>query len=445
MFGKLSFKGGVHPSHNKSRTEALPIETLPPPEKVVIPLSMHIGAPSKIAVKRGDQVKIGQPIAEAGGFVSVPAHASVSGEVASVGVFPHPLGGKITAVEIKNDKNDNFFDLEPFKSNWREAAPGEIVKKISSCGIVGMGGASFPTHVKLSPPSEKNIDTLILNGAECEPFLTADHRMLLEKTGEILTGMLILKKILGAQNAYIGIEDNKPDAIEVVGQKLSEGTFNGLNLARLETKYPQGGEKQLINAITKREVPSGGLPMDVGCVVQNVGTAYAIWDAICNGMPLYQRVVTVTGPTTRKPANLLVRIGTPIKEVLDYCQVDFTATKKIIMGGPMMGLAQSELDAPVIKSTSGLLAYNEVQEPIKSNNCISCGNCVKVCPIHLVPSILAKYIDKELFDLADEWNVLDCMECGSCAYACPSKINLVHFMKLGKNQVMAARKAAAAK
>jgi electron transport complex protein RnfC len=421
----------------------LPIETLPPPEKVIIPLSMHIGAPSKIAVKRDDEVKIGQQVAEAGGFVSSPAHASVSGKVASVGIFPHPLGGKITAVEIENDKNDTLTELEPFESDWREAAPGELVKKISSCGIVGMGGARFPAHVKLSPPSEKKIDTLILNGAECEPYLTADHRILLEKTEEILTGMLILKKILGAQNAIIGIEDNKPDAIETVSRKLSESTFKGLSLVKLQTKYPQGGEKQLINAITKREVPSGGLPMDIGCVVHNVGTSYAIWDAICNGTPLYQRVVTVTGPTVKKPANLLVRVGTPIRNVLEFCDVDLSATKKVIMGGPMMGLAQSELEAPVIKSTSGLLAYNEIQEAVRSNNCISCGNCVKVCPIHLVPSILTKYIDKELFDEADEWNVLDCMECGSCAYACPSRINLVHFLKLGKYQVMAARKAAA--
>lgn len=445
MFGKLSFKGGVHPPYNKGQTAALKIEILPPPEKVIIPLSMHIGAPAKVIVKRGDKVKIGQPLTEPGGFVSSPTHSSVSGEVSSVGSFPHPLGQHLTAVEITNDNNDDCIEPAPLGKDWREAAPGEIVQKVSESGIVGMGGASFPTHVKLSPPSDKKIDTLIINGAECEPFLTADHRLLLEKTDDILCGTLILRKILGAQKTYIGIEDNKPDAIEMVKSKLSDSKFSDIKLTVLHTKYPQGGEKQLINAITKREVPSGGLPMDVGCLVQNVGTAYAVLDAVCNGMPLYQRVVTVTGPTVKKPANLLIRIGTPVKYVLEHCGVDFAATKKVIMGGPMMGLAQSELGAPVIKSTSGLLALDEIHDGIRSYNCIHCGHCLKACPIHLSPSVIAKFVDKSIYDEADKWNVLDCMECGSCAFVCPSKINLVHFMKLGKFHVMAARKAAAKK
>jgi len=312
LIKKLTFNGGVHPPYNKGQTATLPIETLPSPEKVYIPLAMHMGAPSKVVVKRGDKVKIGQLVAESGGFVSSPAHASVSGEVSSIGIFPHPSGQYLTSVEITNDKLDEFAELKPLEKSWREAAPGEIVQKIASCGIVGMGGATFPTHVKLSPPSEKKIDTLIINGAECEPFLSADHRLMLEKTEDFLTGALILKKILGAQSAYIGIEDNKPDAIDTVQNKLSDAKFSDLKLIGLHTKYPQGGEKQLIQAITKRQVPSGGLPMDAGCIVQNVGTAYAVWDAVCNGVPLYQRVVTVTGPAVKKPANLLVRVGTPI-------------------------------------------------------------------------------------------------------------------------------------
>jgi electron transport complex protein RnfC len=403
---------------------------------------MHIGAPAKVAVKRGDQVKIGQVLGEAGGFVSAPVHSSVSGKVASVADYPHPLGKHITTVEIENDELDETVEFQPFEKSWREAAPGELVQKIASSGLVGMGGASFPTHVKLSPPSDKPIDTLIINGAECEPYLTADHRMLLEKTEQILYGTLILKKILGARNTYIAVEDNKPDAIKLIGEKLRDKAFESLTLATLKTKYPQGGEKQLINAVTKREVPSGRLPMDVGCVVQNVGTAYAAWDAIINGVPLFQRVVTVTGPTVGKPANLMVRIGTPIEYVLQQCEVDMGATKKVIMGGPMMGLAQSELSAPVIKSTSGLLCYDKTFPGVRSHTCISCGNCVKACPVNLVPSMLAKFVDKEAFEDADQWNVLDCMECGSCAFVCPSKINLVHFMKLGKNHVMAARRAA---
>ena len=445
MFGKLSFKGGIHPPYAKSQTQTLPIEVLPPPEKVIIHLSMHIGAPSKVIVKRGDKVKIGQLLAEPGGFVSSPAHSSVSGEVSSIGNYPHPLGHHLTAVEIINDKNEDRIVSKPLEKDWREAAPGEIVQKISNSGIVGLGGASFPTHVKLSPPGDKKIDTLIINGSECEPYLTADHRMLLEKADEILCGTLILRKILGARKTYIGIEDNKPDAIETINKKLSDKKYNGIKLIKLQTKYPQGGEKQLINAITKMEVPSGRLPMDVGCLVQNVGTAYAVWDAVCNGTPLYQRVTTVTGPTVKKPANLLIRIGTPIKYVLEYCETDLAATKKVIMGGPMMGLAQSELDAPVIKSTSGLLALDKIHEGIKRYDCISCGHCLNVCPIHLSPSSLAKFINKGLYDEADKWNVLDCMECGSCAYVCPSKINLVHFLKLGKNFVMSARKAEAKK
>lgn len=443
MFGKLSFKGGVHPPYNKGQTEALTIEVLPPPDKVIIPLSMHIGAPAKVVVKRGDRVKIGQVLAEPGGFVSSPAHSSVSGEVSSIGDFPHPLGHHLTAIEITNDKNDDLITPAPLDKDWREAAPGEIVQKIAASGIVGMGGASFPTHVKLSPPGDKKINTLIINGSECEPYLTADHRMLLEKADEILCGTLILRKILGTQKTYIGIEDNKPDAIETINSKLSDEKFNGIKLIKLHTKYPQGGEKQLINAITKREVPSGGLPMDVGCLVQNVGTAFAVWDAVCNGMPLYQRVATVTGPTVKKPANLLIRIGTPIKYVLEYCGVDLAATKKVIMGGPMMGLAQPELDAPVIKSTSGLLAIGEIHEGIKTNDCISCGHCLKACPIHLSPSLIAKFVNKGLYDDAGKWNVLDCIECGACAFVCPSKINLVHFFKLGKHFVMAAQKAKA--
>lgn len=445
MFGKLSFKGGVHPPYNKQQTEALPIEVLPPPEKVIIPLSMHIGAPGKVVVKHSDKVKIGQLIAEADGLVSSSVHSSVSGEVSLIGSFPHPLGKHITAVEIANDKNDDLIEMEPLDKDWREAAPGEIVKKISSCGIVGMGGEGLPTHVKLSPPSEKKIGALIINGTESEPYLTADHRLLLEKTNEILIGMLILKKTLGAKNAIIAIEDNKPDAIDAVNERLSDNKFSDLSLVKLQTKYPQGEEKQLITAITKQEVQSGGQPVDIGCVVHNVGTSFAVWDAICNGTPLYQRVVTVTGPTVKKPANLLVRIGTPIQEVLEYCGIDLSITKKVIMGGPMMGLAQSELDAPVIKSTSGLVALNEIHAGIRTHNCIRCGHCIKACPIHLVPSFLAKYVDKCLYDKADQWNILNCMECGSCAYVCPSKINLVHFMKLGKYHVTAGRKAVANK
>ncbi|MFP4162955.1 MAG: electron transport complex subunit RsxC [Chitinispirillaceae bacterium] len=441
MFKKFSFKGGVHPSHSKSQTEKLAIETFSAPSQVIIPLSQHIGAPAKPLVKRGDRVLIGQPIAEPAGFVSSTIHSSVAGKVLSVTPFTHPLGKRVMAVEIENDGSEEKAEFTPFEKPWREAAPGELVQKIASSGIVGMGGASFPTQVKLSPPSNKPVDTLIINGAECEPYLTADHRLMLERTEDLLTGMIILKKILGAKECFIGIEDNKEDAIEAISKMLEDTRFKDIKLAVLKSKYPQGGEKQLINAITKRQVPSAGLPMDVGCVVQNVGTSLAIHDAIFSGTPLYERVVTVTGPAVGSPKNLLVRIGTPMKALLEACDTDFSRMKKLIMGGPMMGLAQSELDVPVIKSTSGILAYDKTTPAVKSHPCINCGMCVRACPIRLVPSRLAKMVEKEKIDEALEWNMMDCVECGSCAYVCPSKINIVQFVKLGKFTVQA-RKAA---
>lgn len=445
MSRRFTFKGGIHPPHKKAQTSGLSIEVFPAPGKVIIPLQQHIGAPAKPVVKRGDRVSIGQLIGEAGGFVSAPVHSSVSGTVLSVGLFPHPMGKQVIGVEIENDGTEEKQMLCPLDKPWREAAQGELIQKVQSAGIVGMGGASFPTHVKLSPPSNKPIDVLIINGAECEPYLTADHRLMLERTEDFLTGVLILKKILGAKKCFIGIEENKPDAIKLIDKQLSDSLYIDVTLARLKVKYPQGGEKQLINAITGRQVPSGGLPMDAGCVVHNVSTALAVRDAILGGIPLYERVVTVTGPKVRKPKNLLVRIGTPIRLLLEVCEVDPKSTRKVIMGGPMMGIAQSDLDAPVIKSTSGLLVYHKVQPALREYPCINCGQCVAACPIHLVPSRLAKFIEKECIDEAVQWNVMDCMECGSCTYVCPSKINLVHFMKLGKFHVQAKRAAAANK
>lgn len=441
---KYTFSGGVHPSHSKSRTEKLPIEQFSAPEKVVIPLSQHIGAPAKPVVKRGDQVRIGQVLGDAGGFVSAPVHSSVSGKVLSVGPFAHPMGKMVTAVEIENDGNDEKVSFEPISGEWRDAAPQELVQKIQSAGIVGMGGAGFPTHVKLSPPSNKPIDTLIINAAECEPFLTADHRMMLERTDDFLSGILMLKKILGTKTAYIGIEENKPDAIKLLNGKLSDPAYKELSLCVLIAKYPQGGEKQLIKAVSGREVPSAGLPMDVGCVVQNVGTAVAVHDAVAGGIPLYERVVTVTGPGVASPKNVLARIGTPVALLLEACAIDPAAIKKIIMGGPMMGLALSNVQVPVIKTTSGLLAFDTTTPALRSYPCINCGHCIHACPVNLVPSRIAKFVEKEDYEGAEQWNIMDCMECGSCAYICPAKINLVHQMKLGKYHVMAMRREAAA-
>lgn len=444
MSKKFSFKGGIHPPHSKKQTEHLSIEQFPAPQKVIIPLSQHIGAPAKPLVKKGDRVLAGQMIAESSGFVSAAVHSSVSGTVQSVGPFPHPSGKQVISIEIENDGLNEMAEFTPLV-NWRDAAQGELVQKVQAAGIVGMGGASFPTHVKLSPPSNKTIDTLIINGAECEPFLTADHRLMLEKTDHLLTGILILKKILSAANCFIGIEENKQDAIQVVASLLSDQRFKEIKLARLKVKYPQGGEKQLINAITGSEVPSGGLPMDAGCVVQNVGTAVAVYNAVVHGIPLFERVVTVTGPVVKHPKNFLVRIGTPMRFLLDATATDLSAAKKVILGGPMMGITQSDLDAPVIKSTSGILVLDSVQPGIRKYPCINCGHCVHACPVHLIPSRLAKFVEKENIEEAIEWNIMDCMECGSCTFVCPSKINLVHFMRLGKYHVQAMRAANAPK
>ena len=445
MSRKFTFRGGVHPPHKKSQTEHLSIEVFPAPEKVIIPISQHIGAPAKPVVNKGDRVTIGQLLGGAGGFVSSPVHSSVSGTVLSVGLFPHPMGKLVMAVEIANDGTDEKCAFTSL-AQWNNTETKELISKIQAAGIVGMGGASFPTHVKMSPPENKKIDTLIINGAECEPYLTADHRAMLERTEDLLTGTLILKKILGARRCFIGVEENKPDAIQAVLSKLSGAQFKGeITLARLQVKYPQGGEKQLINAITGRMVPSGGLPMDSGCVVQNVGTAIAVRDAILDGVPLYQRIVTVTGPTVKSPKNLLVRIGTPIRLLLAACDVDMRATRKVIMGGPMMGIAQSDIDVPVIKSTSGILAYDKTTPSDREYPCINCGHCLHACPIHLVPSRLAKFVEHEKIDEAIEWNITDCMECGSCTFVCPSKINLVHYIKLGKFHIQARRAAATKK
>jgi electron transport complex protein RnfC len=416
-------------------------EVFPAPPIVVIPLSQHIGAPARAIVGKGDRVLVGMAIGEASGHVSAAIHSSVSGTVRAVKPFAHPSGHLTEAVEIENDGTDETVEFEPIGASWREAAQGELVRKIAASGIVGLGGASFPTHVKLSPPTNKPIDTLIINGAECEPYLTDDHRIMVERTEDVINGALMLKKILGAAEAYIGIEDNKQDAINAVYDRVVTSKFDGLKLTVLKSKYPQGGEKQIIDAITKRKVPTGGLPMDIGCVVQNVGTALAVFEAIMHGIPLYQRVVTVVGDGVRSPKNLLVRIGTPARTLLEACNADLTDAKKVIMGGPMMGLALPDLDAPVIKSTSGILVLNQTTEPVRKYPCINCGICMDACPIRLVPSRLAKFVEKNNIEDAISWNLMDCMECGSCAYVCPAKINLVQFYKLGKIRVREKRAA----
>ena len=436
MFHKWTFSGGIHPPYNKKRTRSLLIEEYPLPQKVVIPVLMHIGTPSRIIVKAGDKVAKGQCVAEANGFVSSCAFSSISGVVSAVGMFPHALGKLIAGVEITADGEDNEFRFEPIK-NWREQSPRVLVKRIGDCGIVGMGGAGFPTQVKLLPPSDKKISTLIINAAECEPYLTTDHRLMIEQTDRILRGTKILQRILNVKDVFIAIEKNKPDAIDIIKKKInSNRELHGIKVILLETKYPQGGEKQLVNAVVKREIPSGKLTMDSGCVVQNVASAAAVCDAVLGGIPLTERVVTVAGNAVKRPGNYLIPIGTCVKDVLEYCKTDFSRAKKVIMGGPMMGVSLPDIRASVMKQTSGLLVLSTLTPPESENNCINCGKCVLKCPVSLIPSILAKYSAKDMYEEALRQNVMDCMECGCCSYVCPAKINILHRIRACKNYII---------
>ena len=436
-----SFRGGVHPNDQKRYTAAKPIEIAPIPKKVVIPTRQHIGAPCSPTVKVGDEVKKGQVIAEAQAFVSSPIHASTSGKVVEIAEYPHPVFGTCTAVVIESDGQDTWVEGLPLNRDWKTMEDNELKDAIRQAGIVGMGGATFPTHVKIKPPPDKKIDTFILNAAECEPYLTADHRVMLENAERIIKGIQITMKILSVDKGFIGIEENKPDAISSM-QKAAAGT--GIEIVPLKTKYPQGAEKTLIKVIVDREVPSGGLPMDVGVVVQNVGTVVAIADAVEKGIPLIERVTTVTGSAVAEPKNLLLRVGTTFGQAVELCGGFKEQPVKVIMGGPMMGMAQKTLDVPIIKGTSGILSLTAKdinQGPERS--CIRCGRCVEACPMGLVPSMLSILGERGAYSVAkEEYNLLDCVECGSCVYTCPAKRNIVHYIKLLKAQNAAAAAAA---
>lgn len=432
---RFSFKGGICISSVKDHTEPFAIEIFPSPEKVYIPLQQHLGPIAHPVVKRGEHVRIGQLIAEPVEQNSLSVHSSVSGEVKSIGPFPHPGGKHILAIEIENNGFDDKANIQPFDRPWQEAANQELIQKIQSCGIVDMCEDGIPTYVKLTSTSYKPIDSLIINGIESEPYLSSDKRLIIEKTEDFLTGILIIKKITGAKTAIIGIEEKQTIIMQALSSWLIDARFKEISVVNLRSKYPNGSERQLIQAITHKVIPSGGSSLDTGSFVFNVATAIAVHDAIVHGSPLYQRVVSVCGPTIKKPKNLLIRIGTPISKVLEKCDIDFKETKKIIMGGPMMGLAQTELGVPVIKTTTGLFAYNKTTPALGLHPCINCGNCVRVCPVSLIPSQIAKSIKLNKLKRAIDWNILDCIECGACSYICPAKINLMHYIRLGKYNI----------
>lgn len=436
--------GGIHPADNKlSAGQA--IKTLQLPAEVKIPVSQHIGAPAQPIVAVGDQVRAGQLIAQAAGFVSANVHSSVSGTVKKIEDFTDAAGLKKMAITIAVESDVWADGIDTSVGVVREIKlePQEIVKRIAEMGLVGMGGATFPSHVKLSVPEGKKCDALVINGVECEPYLTSDHRLMLEKGEEIMIGIKILMKALGVNKAYIGIENNKKDAIDNL-TKLA-ASYPGVEVQPLKLRYPQGGEKQLIDACMGRQVPSGKLPIDVGAVVQNVGTAYAVYEAVQKNKPLVERVVCVTGKPLQSPGNYLVRIGTPISAVIEAAGGMPEDCDKVIGGGPMMGRTYSNLEVPVMKGTSGILLMSEKESHRKeAENCIRCAKCVGVCPMGLEPFLLSKLSAKQMTDEAKDNRIMDCIECGSCNFTCPSHRPLLDYIRLGKARVGAMLRAQAA-
>lgn len=433
-----SFVGGIHPPHHKKSTEQLPVVRIKTPSIVTIPLRQHIGAPCEPVVKVGDYVKVGQLIGEPPSFVSAAVHSSVSGIVKEIGK-KETAGGMDICVVIENDFADAIHESVRPKAKLGDLKGADILGFIKEAGLVGMGGAGFPLHVKLMPPKEKVIEAIILNGAECEPYLTADHRLMLEQPERVIYGIRAMMKALGVEKGYIGVEDNKPDAIA----KLKEHAkpYSEIQIVSLHTKYPQGAEKQLIFACTKKQVPSGGLPMDVGIVVSNVATAASLAHYLQTGMPLIERICTVTGVGIKTPQNVLIRVGTSIKEVIEACGGYAQEPGKLILGGPMMGLAQPHDLMPATKTTSGILVFSKEEATLEAaSQCIQCGKCVSICPAFLQPVYLSAYALADNFDKAQSLGAMDCIECGSCSYICPSKRHLLPSIRVAKREILAKRR-----
>ena len=436
-----TFRGGIHPHGRKEATAEKAIVDLAPPKELVYPLSQHIGAPAIPCVKAGDSVLMGQKIAEASGFVSSNIHSAVSGIVKSIEKRLHPNGSVMECIIIENDELDTPVPaLSQPERDYKALDAKELIAIVQDSGIVGMGGATFPTHVKLSPPPEAKIDYVIINGAECEPYLTSDYRAMLETPQEILTGLALLMQIFGLKTGYIGIENNKPEAIKVMTASAASFADAEIKIVPLKTKYPQGSEKQLINAITGRKLSPGQLPWQVGCIVSNIDTAASIARAVLHHTPLMKRIVTLGGDALKNPMNYRVRIGTPFAYLLEQSGGFSAPVKKLIMGGPMMGLAVPNQNVPVIKGTSGILAFGEKAARLDTESpCVRCAKCLYVCPMNLQPNLLDKMSRINDFDALEKLHITDCLECGSCAYVCPSKRRQVQQIKIAKVKMRTAQ------
>ncbi len=427
----LTFKGGLHPNDHKSETANCAIVRLTPPQTMIYPMQQHIGAPCTPTVNVGDRVYMGQKIGDSDAFVSAPIHSSVSGTVTHIEPRLHPNGRMVMSVVVENDFKDEYYPDVYEREDTDTLTREEKLAIIREAGIVGLGGATFPTHIKLNPPPDKKIDTLIINGSECEPYLTSDYRLMLETPALIFKGAEMIKNILDVSRCVIGIENNKPEAISAM-QNLAP-SYPDTEIAVLKTKYPQGSEKHLIKAVTNREVPSGKLPADVGVVVNNIDSCIAVYNALFRRKPVISRIVTVSGSAVRKPSNFRVRTGTPLEFVLMAANCDFEKAKKVIMGGPMMGTALYDLSVPAIKGTSAILAFTEEElDTNKTVNCVKCGKCIAACPMKLMPALLNSYIKINDFEKLQKLNIMDCIECGICSYTCPSRQPITQNIKTAK-------------